>query len=281
MKSTKLTCVTLLGLLATLAAPGQLPAQDKQDHDRKHHHYQLVDNAASPALPTLVSFSGVLTITNGKPISGLFGVTFFLYAEPQGGAPLWMETQNVQLDATGHYTVQLGSTSSQGLPPSLFATGEARWLEVQAQGYESPHRIMLMSGPYALKAADTEAIGGKPGSAFWLLPRVHGQAPTANLASPLPASTAETNCSGTGVSDDSDADHFLDSGFRDAGYCGEAAGKLTGYCMASLHVGFGCDVKRVSTCRAGAKAKKPGQWECCGFYQCNRVTVDLETPCNP
>jgi probable HAF family extracellular repeat protein len=42
MKANKMTCVTLVVLLVLLAVPGQLAAQDKQDQDRKHHHYKLV-----------------------------------------------------------------------------------------------------------------------------------------------------------------------------------------------------------------------------------------------
>jgi hypothetical protein len=54
-------------------------------------------------VPMLVNFVGVLTDTNGKPLTGITGVTFSLYADPQGGAPLWLETQNVQPDKLGHY----------------------------------------------------------------------------------------------------------------------------------------------------------------------------------
>jgi hypothetical protein len=72
------------------------------------------------AVPPLVNFSGVLTDVNGKPLTGVVGVTFLLYKDSQVGAPLWMETQNVQPDKTGYYTVMLGSTSSQGLPADIF-----------------------------------------------------------------------------------------------------------------------------------------------------------------
>jgi hypothetical protein len=124
--------------------------------------------AANGIVPPMVKFSGVLTDVNGKPMTGVVGVTFCLYKDSQGGAPLWMETQNVQSDKNGHYTVMLGSTSSQGLPPGLFVSGEARWLGVQAQGQTEQPRTMLMSVPYALKAADAETLGGKPLSAFQL-----------------------------------------------------------------------------------------------------------------
>jgi len=116
--------------------------------------------------PPLLSFSGVLSNSNGKPRTAITGATFSLYAEQEGGAPLWLETQNVQPDKTGHYTVQLGSTTSQGLPASLFASGQARWLGVQAQGEAEQPRIMLLSVPYALKAVDSETLGGFPASAF-------------------------------------------------------------------------------------------------------------------
>src|SRR5208337_5327144 len=81
----------------------------------------------NPVVPTLVNFTGTLTDAVGKPLSGTVGVTFYLYKDEQGSAPLWLETQNVQLDKTGHYSVMLGSTNSHGLPVELFASGEARW----------------------------------------------------------------------------------------------------------------------------------------------------------
>src|SRR5579863_9054894 len=121
-------------------------------------------------VPTLVNFSGTLTDANGKPLTGTVGVTFYLYKDQQGGSPLWVETQNVQLDKSGHYTVALGASNSQGLPTNMFATGEARWLAVQAQGQAEQARIMLLAVPYALKAGDAQTIGGLPPSAFVLAP---------------------------------------------------------------------------------------------------------------
>jgi hypothetical protein len=131
-------------------------------------------SAATAAVPPIVNFSGVLADVNHKPLTGAVGVTFYLYQESQGGAPLWMETQNVQADKAGHYSVALGSTSSQGLPANVFATGEARWLGVQIQGQEEQPRVLLMSVPYALKALDAETIGGKPASSFMLAPTSSG-----------------------------------------------------------------------------------------------------------
>jgi hypothetical protein len=154
---------------------------------------QAVPTAANVGVPPLVNFSGALAEVNGKPVTGIVGVTFSLYKDSEGGAPLWMETQNVQLDKTGHYLVMLGSTLSQGLPSHLFASGEARWLGVQAQGQAEQPRVLLVAVPYALKAQDAETIGGKPASAFALAP----SAGTSVATNPLKP-TATQNISGGG-----------------------------------------------------------------------------------
>jgi trimeric autotransporter adhesin len=119
-------------------------------------------------VPQLVNYAGVLTDSNGKPLTRVTGVTFLLYRDQQSGAPLWMETQNVQPDKSGHYSVMLGSTTSQGLPQDVFAKAEARWLGVQPDGQPEQPRVLLLSVPYALKAADAETVGGLPASAFML-----------------------------------------------------------------------------------------------------------------
>src|SRR5579864_8800507 len=136
-------------------------------------------------VPSLVSFSGTLSSADHKPLTGTVGVTFALYKDSEGGAPLWIETQNVQADKNGHYTVQLGAASSQGLPASVFASGEARWLGVQVQGREEQPRVLLLSVPYALKAGDAQTIGGLPPSAFVL------------AAPPVSSSTSSTATSGS------------------------------------------------------------------------------------
>jgi hypothetical protein len=74
----------------------------------------------------------------------------------------------VQPDKSGHYNVLLGSTTSAGLPASLFASGEARWIGVQVQGQTEQLRVLLVSVPYALKAGDAQTIGGLPPTAFVL-----------------------------------------------------------------------------------------------------------------
>jgi hypothetical protein len=99
-------------------------------------------------------------------MKGPVGVTFALYTEQSGGAALWMETQNVEPDSNGNYTVLLGAVSANGLPRELFVSGDARWLGVQVGGRAEQPRVLMVSVPYALKAGDAGTLGGLPPSAF-------------------------------------------------------------------------------------------------------------------
>jgi hypothetical protein len=130
--------------------------------------YAQQQPGSQTVVPSLIKFGGHLVDSSGKPYSNIAGVTFALYKDQQGGAALWMETQNVNPDATGRYTVFLGSMTTNGLPLELFSEGEARWLGVQIEGKSEEPRVLLVAVPYALKAADAETLGGKPASAFAL-----------------------------------------------------------------------------------------------------------------
>jgi hypothetical protein len=125
--------------------------------------------STSSQVPPLIPFSSVASDDGGSSLSGVVNITFSLYAGQQGGAPLWTETQNnVQLDSTGHYSVQLGITKPNGVPTVLFTKGEARWLGVRIAEQAEQPRVLLLSVPYALKAGDAATIGGLPPSAFVL-----------------------------------------------------------------------------------------------------------------
>src|SRR5260370_19638405 len=122
--------------------------------------------AANILVPRLIRFGGVLKDVSGQPLQGVVGITFELYKDQEGGAALWVETQNVHLEANGHYSVLLGATREEGVPMDLFASGDARWLGIDVQGQPEQARVLLVSVPYALKAADAETLGGRPASAF-------------------------------------------------------------------------------------------------------------------
>jgi hypothetical protein len=158
-------------------------------------------SVATAPVPNLVSFSGTLTNSAGQPIDSLSGVTFSLYAEEQGGAPLWLETQNVQADSKGNYAVQLGATKPEGLPQELFTSGAARWLGVRVNGGEEQPRVLLLSVPYALKAADAQTLGGLPASAFMLSGATTAAGSTATSPASVPADISTAVVSGTGTTD--------------------------------------------------------------------------------
>ena len=124
--------------------------------------------SAPTAVPALVPYSGAVIAGDGRTFAAEAGVTFQIYKDEVGGEALWTETQTVAIDATGRYQVQLGATNPNGLPADLFASGEARWLEVQVSGEAPQPRVLLVSVPYALKAADAATLGGLPPSAFAL-----------------------------------------------------------------------------------------------------------------
>ena len=122
--------------------------------------------AEQEPVPHLVQFSGVLKDAAARPVAGVASVTFAIYAEQEGGAALWSETQNVLADGGGHFSVLLGAASAAGVPVELFGTGQSRWLGVTVARQPEMPRVLLASVPYALKAGDAETLGGLPASAY-------------------------------------------------------------------------------------------------------------------
>ena len=148
--------------------------------------------SALTAVPPLVPYSGQVEGRTGQA-----SATFLIFKNQTGGEPLFTESQMIGFDEAGRYKVQLGAANPHGLPVDLFATGEARWLEVQIAGQPEQPRVLLASVPYALKAADAATLGGLPASAFALA----GSSPTAisaNSAAITPdAATTVTTTGGT------------------------------------------------------------------------------------
>ena len=147
-------------------------------------------------VPRLIKFSGevnpqisqikqIKESQDGKNQSPIVArVIFSLYELQGGGSPLWSESQKVQLDEQGRYTVLLGATQPEGLPLDLFTSGKALWLGVQPQlpGAVEQPRVLLVAVPYALKASDSDTLGGKPASAYALV----GAPLTAAVPGPQP-----------------------------------------------------------------------------------------------
>ncbi len=155
---------------------------------------------AESVVPRLVNYSGVAKDLNGKPLKGMVGATFAVYAAEDGGAPLWIETQNIEASPNGSYTVMLGATKPAGLPVDLFSSGQARWLAVSFNGGAEQPRVALLSVPYALKAGDAQTLGGLPASAFILAAAASSATPnTANGGAGDSVTPAAGTITGTGT----------------------------------------------------------------------------------
>ncbi len=151
----------------------------------------FAQQASVTTVPNLVRYGGTLRDAQGAPLSSsAVGVTFAIYKLQDGGGPVWMETQTVALDASGNYSVLLGSTTAAGLPADLFSQQEQRWLGVQVQGEAEQPRVLLVSVPYAFKAHEAETLGGMSVSDFVL---ANGASSTANGTTAGQASSSPAN----------------------------------------------------------------------------------------
>jgi hypothetical protein len=151
------------------------------------------ERQANTAVPRLIRISNTFHPVNGLAASPVESVTLSIYREELGGTPVWQETQNVDVDSEGRYTVLMGSTLTDGIPVDLFTSTDPLWLGVQfnrTREIEQP-RQRLSSVPYALKAVDAETLGGKPASAYMLTPVEGGTAPVTSTAGGAGEATAK------------------------------------------------------------------------------------------
>jgi len=113
-------------------------------------------------VPQSMRYTGVAQDRAGDAVEAVFRV----YASQEGGEALWSETRHVTIGSDGNYSVLLGAATQGGLPQTVFADGQARWLGVSLErGPEEP-RVLLVSVPYAMKAADAETLAGVPAAEF-------------------------------------------------------------------------------------------------------------------
>ena len=153
--------------------------------------------SVSPAsVPRLIKIAGVFHPADGQPAGTVESVTFSIYADPDGGVPLWQETQTIMLDEQGRYTVLLGATQESGIPAAVFASGDAQWLGTMFErpGEMEGPRVRIASVPYAFKAQDAETLGGRSASDYMLTPTAKDhEHRTADAAKPDLSSSATAN----------------------------------------------------------------------------------------
>jgi len=144
--------VSLLLISTLTVASAQQAAQASESSAR----------ALPPVIPQQVRFAGALPNRANDTVEAVFRI----YSAAKGGEPLWTETQRVAVGPDGAYTVVLGAISPKGLPQSVFAGGQARWLGISVEQAPEQPRALLASVPYSMKSADAEALAGHAASDF-------------------------------------------------------------------------------------------------------------------
>ncbi len=166
-----------------------------------HAAAQPADPQSAPALqsgvPEWISFSGTLKDSAGRPVTSVAEVIFAIYGDAEGGSALWTEIQRVTPNEQGRFTVPLGSKSG-GVPVELFLTSEPRWLGIEGSGFVEQPRVLLVSVPYALRAADAQTLAGRPASEY-ALAAPPGDGTAANAAAASKASPQSSSITGSGT----------------------------------------------------------------------------------
>lgn len=133
----------LLSLLLSFVLCLPLSAQDKIPNSSE----------STLAIPSKMSYQGVLTDNNEVPQNGTFTMTFGLYTTPAGGSPIWSETQNTVQVTNGIFNVLLGSNT-----PINLAFNVTYYLGVSVEGTDLLPRIELASSGYSFNTARIQGI---------------------------------------------------------------------------------------------------------------------------
>lgn len=131
-----------------------------------------VVNAGAVDIPRTINYQGLLTDKEtGEPLSGTYSLTFSLYAQASGGAPLWSETKDVTTDESGIFATLLGSAN-----PINLTFDTPCWLEIAVGGETLAPRRGLASVPYtfqALNALNADSLGGLTSASYALVGHLH------------------------------------------------------------------------------------------------------------
>ncbi len=115
-------------------------------------------------VPQTLSYQGVLRDASGTPVpDDDYLVTFRLYDVESGGTALWTEPQTLPVSG-GILSATLGSVVTLDL-----AADVPYWLGISVGSEEElDTRVELTSTPYALRAADSDLLGGEEPGAYSL-----------------------------------------------------------------------------------------------------------------
>jgi len=162
--------------------------------------FAIASGAASASVPSKVSFTArLVNEETGDVLTGAHRLKFELFDAATGGASVWFEGRQFEIDEDGLLFAELGETKA--LDSTIF-DGKALWLEVTLDDKVMDPRIALDSVPYAIRAhaaTEAETVGGK--SATDLQSRVTGTCTTGNFLTAVNADgtvTCGAGATGTG-----------------------------------------------------------------------------------
>jgi hypothetical protein len=170
------------------------------------------------AVPQVTNYQGYLTDAGGNPLNGDVAITFRIWDAEVSGTELWSESHAAVRVAEGVFNVVLGSL----VPITSEILDGDRYLgmTVGTDSEMSP-RLRMTSSPFAIKAADADALGGLPSSEF--APSAHGH--TWGEISNIPADFAD-GVDNTGITVESDP--TVPSSLKDGISWDEIAGRPSG-----------------------------------------------------
>jgi len=239
---------------------------------------QNAQNWVSQQLPTnpnyaarSIKYSGIAMDPSGAKIKrGVHGLTASIYDSQQNGMLQWSEIQNIQVESDGSFSIVIGGTQLEGIPPSVFTTTSSRYLGLQFDSLPEQARMLIVAVPLAVKAADADLFGGKPISEFAMLSDLNSVRVANNQFAKTSASnTFKGNQAVSGiVSADSVSTPFLNANSAALGAANISGGlqaqniwakdaivataaQVTGRITAGTFAGDGTNVKNVDAQKLG------------------------------
>ena len=115
----------------------------------------LLIPSLAAAVPMTLQHQGRLQDSSGAPLEGSHTIDFRFYDAPNGGTPLWEESQTIVFDQ-GYFQTTLGASPSNAIELDDF-DGSVRYLGLAVDAApELPGRLNVMSVPYAIRSSASD-----------------------------------------------------------------------------------------------------------------------------
>jgi hypothetical protein len=106
--------------------------------------------ASAQALEPVIPYQGVLTGSDGRPLTGDHTIEVQLFAQPTGGTPIggpWSKSEDLK---GGLFSMLLGTPTGPAFPKgNSLANAASLWLSIRVDGNTFPNRVQLGGAAYA------------------------------------------------------------------------------------------------------------------------------------